>query len=73
MPTSHRRQGPDKTVLSCLVLSVSAVSVNRIDDMSGLSATKNFETVLSSLEMRRGLLTTVLSCRQLCLHHRQEV
>jgi len=60
MPISHRRRGQDKTVivLSCLVLSTSAVSgdVKWTHNKSRLSATENLETehvqlfaVLSSL------------------------
>jgi len=64
--SSHRRHRQDETVLSCLV-----GSVNIIGDKSRLSATKNFETVLSSLKIRWGLLKTVLTCRQFCSHHRQ--
>ena len=51
----------DKIRLSCLV---RVSGVNRIGDKSRLSATGNFETVLSSLEMQRRLLKTVLTCRQ---------
>ena len=43
--------------------------VNRIGDKS---ATENFEIVLSSLEMRWGLLKTVLTCRQFYSHHGQD-
>ena len=49
MAHSHREHGQDKTVLSCLV---GVGGVNGIGDKSRLSATENFETVLSSLEMR---------------------
>jgi len=49
MPGSHYRHGQDKIVLSCLV---RVGSVDRIADKLRLSATENFETVLSSLEMR---------------------
>jgi len=38
----------DKSRLSCLV---RVGGVKRIDDKSGLSATENFKTILSSLEM----------------------
>jgi len=48
MPSSHCRHGQDMTALSCLVRDFS---VNRIGDKSRLSATENFETVSSSLEM----------------------
>ena len=48
-PSSHRRHGQDKTVLSCLVC---VGDVNRIGDKSRLSATENFESVLSTFEMR---------------------
>jgi len=34
-----------------------------------LSAIENFEAVLYRLEMRRGLLKTVLTCRQFRSHH----
>jgi len=63
-PSSHRRQN---SKLSCLV-----GRVNRIGDKSRLLATENFETVSSSLEMRWGLLKTVLTCRQFCSHRRQD-
>ena len=47
--------------------------VNSIGDKkSRLSATENFETILSSVEMRRGLLKTVLTCRQYCSHRQQD-
>ena len=46
--------------------------MNRIGNKARLSATENFETVLSSLKMRRGLLKTVLTCRHFCPHHRQD-
>jgi len=36
------------------------------------SATENFETVLSSLEMPCGPLKTVWTCRQLCSHHQDK-
>jgi len=49
MPSSHRRHRQHKTILSCLV---DICGVNWIGDKSRLSATDNFETVLSSLEMR---------------------
>ena len=49
MPSSHCRHRQDKTVLSCLV---GVRGVNWIGDKSRLSATENFETVLSSLVMR---------------------
>ena len=49
MASSHRRHQQDKTVLSCLV---GVRGVNWIGDKSRLSATENFQTVLSSLEMR---------------------
>ena len=96
VPSSRRRHGPDKTVLSCLV---RVGGVNWTDDKSRLSETENFETnmfsffaVLPCLEMRcelsfvlsrpsfqfatvqsqiyRGLLKTVLTCRQFSLHRR---
>jgi len=66
----------DKTRLSCLLSGM-----NRIDNKSRLSATENFETVLSSFEMRCehsfvlsrpsfqwGLLKTVSTCHQFCSH-----
>ena len=52
---------------SCLV---PVGGVNRIGIRSRLSATEHFETVLSRLDFRWGLLKTVLSCRQFCSHHR---
>ena len=64
-----KRHGWDKTVLSCLVRVSGA---NRIRDKSKLSATENFETILSSLEMRWGLLKIVMACRRFCSHHRQD-
>ena len=48
MPSSHFRQRQDKPVLSYLV---GVHGVNWIGDKSRLSATENFETVLSNLEM----------------------
>jgi len=62
MPTSHRRQ-------YCLV---HVGSMNRSGNKLRLSATKNFETVLFSLEMRRGQLKTFLTCCQFCSPTRQE-
>jgi len=50
--SSHHRHRQDKTVLSCLV---RVGGVNRNGDKSRLSATENFGTVLSSLEMCWGL------------------
>ena len=58
-PSSHRWHG-------------HVSGVNRISDRSRLSATENFKTVLSSLEMRWGLLKTVLTCCQFCSHHWQD-
>jgi len=58
---------PTRTRQDCLVLSVSALRT----ELGTLSATENLETVLSSLEMRWGLLKTVLTCRQFCSHRRQ--
>ena len=49
LPSSHRRHGQDKTVLSGLV---RVGSVDRIVDKSRLSMIENSETVLSSVEMR---------------------
>ena len=47
MPSSHRQHRRDnKTVLSCQLY------VNRTGDKSRLSATENFKTALSSLEMQ---------------------
>ena len=53
-----RSYGQDKTVLSYLVLFclVRVGGVNRIGDKSRLSATENFETVLSCLEIQWRLL-----------------
>ena len=45
MPSSHRRHGLDKTVLSCLVY---VGGVNRTGEKSRLSATENFKTVFQS-------------------------
>ena len=45
MASSHREHRQDKTVLSCLV---SVHGVNWIGDKTRLSATENFETLLSS-------------------------
>ena len=60
------------TKLFCLVF-LPLVSVWRCEqngDKSRLSETDNFKAVLSiRLEMRRGLLKIVLSCRQFCSHH----
>ena len=49
VPSSRRRHQQDKTVLSCLI---GIYGVNWIGDKSRLSATENFETVLSSLQMQ---------------------
>jgi len=57
----------DKTRQFCFVFSC-LVGVNRIGDKSTLSTTKNFETVLSSLEMQFGLHKTVLTCRHYSVH-----
>ena len=59
---------PTWTRQDCLVLSCIS-GVNRVCDKSRLSVTEHFETILSSLKMRRGLLKTVLTCRQFYSHH----
>ena len=69
MPSSHRRHGQNKTVLSCLG---RVGGVNRNGDKWRLSTIENFETVLSSLKMRRGLMKRILTCRQFCVHHWQD-
>ena len=75
VPSLHHRHGKDKTVFSCLV---RVGGVNRIGDKSRLSATENFETVLSSIEIRceqsfilsrPSLKFTTRSCLQTRSHH----
>ena len=63
MPSSHCRHVRDGLV--------RVGSVNRVGDKSRLSATENFETVLSSLEMRRGLLKTLLDLSSVPFKTRQ--
>jgi len=52
MPSSHRQQGQDKAVLSCLRRRL-------IGDKSRLSVTENFKTVLSSLTIGIGKYTYI--------------
>ena len=57
----------NKTRLSWLDMSCPCrLCEQRTGDKPILSATENFETVLSSLKKRWGLLKTVLTCRQFC-------
>ena len=56
MPSSHHRLSENKTALSCPCW--------QCEQKSRLSAIENFETVFSSLNIRRELQKTVLTCRQ---------
>jgi len=61
MASSHREHGHDKAVLSCLV---GVHGVNWIEDKTRLSATENFETVLSYCDVIWKLTSSQMSSRR---------
>ena len=71
MRSSHRRLGPGQhNTVFCLVLSVCAVWIELATSQD--CRRQKISKLLSSLEMRRKLLKTVLTSRPFCSHHRQD-
>ena len=80
--SNSRQEDADESAATTDVLQHVEVTVSLVSSLHSphgqVSAVwnwqevKTFEIVLYSLEMRWGLLKTVLTGRQFCLHHRQD-